>query len=99
MRPTADIIAFPGRVDPPAVPPEDRLAMALASLNAAMIEQRAALSAWRNALGELKATTVGLDQSLQRYGTNLRALGGSVSALQVKARSLEKWADGVIASD
>lgn len=64
-----------------------------------MVEQRTALAAWRGALGELKATTSGLDASLQRYTTNLRSLGGSVSALHVKARELEKWAEGAAGSD
>jgi hypothetical protein len=96
-RPTAAIIAFPARPKPVASPPEDRLARALESLNTAMMEQRAALAAWRGALGDLKATTTCLDESLKRYRTNLRSLSSSVSALQTKARSLEQWADGVAA--
>ena len=62
-RPTADIIRFPVR-DKPADPgPEERLARALDSLNAAMADQRAAVAAWRSVLGELKATirTVSID--------------------------------------
>jgi hypothetical protein len=93
-RPTATIIAFPPRPTPAASPPVDRLTRALESLNTAMLQQRAALAAWRGALGELKATTTGLGESLQHYRTNLRSLGDSVSALQDKARSLEQWADG-----
>jgi hypothetical protein len=91
--PTADIIAFPVRVKP--VPPqtEDRLTRALEALNTAMMEQRAAVAAWRAALGELQATTSGLDESLQRYRSNLGSLGDSVSALHAKARCLEQWAD------
>jgi hypothetical protein len=96
-RPSATIIAFPTRPAPVAAPPEDRLTRALAALNAAMMEQRAAVEAWRRALGELKATTAGLDDSLQRYRGKLRSLDSSVSALQAKARSLEQWADGVAA--
>jgi hypothetical protein len=95
LRPTAAIIKFPVRPKPAAPRPEDRLSKALVSLNAAMVEQRRVLAAWRGALGELKATTVGLDESLQRYQTSLRSLGGSVSALRTKARALEQLADGV----
>ena len=92
-RPTADIIPFPVRVQPEEIRPEDRLTRALASLNAAMEEQRVAVAAWRDALGELKATTTGLSDSLQRYRSSLSTLSGSVSSLHDKARSLEQWAD------
>ena len=96
-RPTAAIIAFPARPKPVAPQPEDRLTRALESLNTALMEQRAAVAAWRGALGELKTTTSGLDESLQRYRANLRSLANTVSALQAKARSLEEWAGGVAA--
>lgn len=108
---TASIIQFPVRPKPqpsaqaskpgeaPVVAPEDRLARALDSLNAALSDQRTAVAAWREVLGELKATTTSLDESLRRYRTNLKSLGTSVSALHVKARSLEQWADSVIAAD
>jgi ABC-type transporter Mla subunit MlaD len=76
---------------------EDRLARALESLNAALIDQRSAIAGWRDVLGELKATTDGLDANLQRYRANLRTLGRSVSNLRAKARSLEQWADGATA--
>jgi hypothetical protein len=95
---TADIIPFPARPIPaeptPVEPtPEARLARALASLNAALADQRAAVAAWREVLAELKATTIGLQGSLQRYRANLLTLGDSVSALHTKAQSLEQWAD------
>jgi hypothetical protein len=92
---TADIIPFPGRPQPAETTPEERLSRALLSLNAALQEQRVAVTAWREVLLELKATTNGLQDSLQRYRANLRTLGTSVSALQSKARSLEAWADSV----
>ena len=92
-RPTADIVPFPVRSKPAAPGPEERLAKALDSLNAAMADQRAAVAAWRSVLGELKATTTGLDESLTRYRGNLRALSTSVSSLRAKAKSLEEWAD------
>jgi hypothetical protein len=100
--PTAVIIPFPVRTksaesqleEPRA---EDRLAKALASLNAALAEQKVALAAWREALGALQASTSGLGQSLQRYQSSLGTLAGNVNALRDKAVSLEQWADGVLA--
>ena len=59
------------------------------SLNAAMADQREAVAAWRDVLGELKATNTCLDASLQRYRSNLRSLGTSVSSLHAKACALE----------
>ncbi|MDR3530492.1 MAG: hypothetical protein P4L90_08080 [Rhodopila sp.] len=58
-----------------------------------MADQRAAMAAWRGALGALKATTTGLEESLLRYRADLRSLGSTVSALQAQARALEQWAD------
>ena len=52
------------------------------------------MAAWREALGDLKETTSGLGESLQRYQNSLGSLSGRVSALQGKAYSLEKWANG-----
>jgi hypothetical protein len=95
---TAAIIPFPVRPRPADPAPEERLARALASLNCALADQRVALAAWRDVLGELKVTTVGLHDSLQRYRNNLQTLGNSVSVLQSKARSLEAWADGATAT-
>jgi hypothetical protein len=95
--PTADIIPFPARPKPADPNPEDRLARALASLNAAMVEQKAALAAWRGALGALQVSTGGLGESLQRYQASLGTLSGNVNALHDRAVTLEQWADGVLA--
>jgi hypothetical protein len=95
VRPTAEIIPFPSRLKPEDGP-DDRLARALASLTTAMMEQQAAIAAWRGALGELKETTSGLGESLQRYQISLGSLSGSVSALEGKAQLMEQWADGVL---
>jgi hypothetical protein len=91
-RPTAEIIPFPTRAQPQKPRPEDRLARALVALNAAMEEQKAAVAAWRGALGDLQTTTAGLGESLRRYSGSLASLGGDMSALQGKARALETWA-------
>jgi ABC-type transporter Mla subunit MlaD len=96
--PTATIIPFPARPKPEAPAPQERLARALESLNAALADQKVAVAAWRDVLGELKATTAGLDESLQQYRASLRTLGTSVSSLRSRARALEQWADGAIAA-
>jgi hypothetical protein len=102
----ARIIPFPARAVAPPVaaplsptPDHDRLVRALQSLNAALADQRVALAAWRAVLGDLKATTTGLDDSLQRYRSSLSCLGDSVNGLRDKARGLEQWADRAIALD
>ena len=95
------IIPFPVReraAPAPAAPADDRLGRALANLTAALEEQRAAVTAWRSVMGELKASTSGLRDSLQRYSANLETLGESVSTLRDRARSLEQWADGAMAA-
>jgi hypothetical protein len=96
---TASIIPFPARPKPAPPAPQERLARALESLNAALADQKIAIAAWRDVLGELKATTTGLDESLRHYRTSLRTLGNSVNSLHAKARSLEQWADGVAAAE
>ncbi len=93
---TAEIIPFPSRPKHEEPRPDDRLARALASLTTAMKEQQAAIATWRSALGELKETTSGLGESLQRYQISLGSLSGSVSALEGKAQLMEQWADGVL---
>jgi Lon protease-like protein len=93
----ATIIPFPARK--PAEPvqtdpaPAERLARALANLNAALQEQKAAVASWRSAMAELKASTSGLHGSLQAYSNSLGTLGDSVADLRDRARSLEQWAD------
>jgi hypothetical protein len=67
-------------------------------LNTALADQKVAVAAWREVLGELKATTAGLDESLQHYRASLRTLGTSVSSLRSRARALEQWADDTIAA-
>jgi hypothetical protein len=99
IRPTAEIISFPVRPQPVEPQTGDRLVRALESLNAAMLEQRAALAVWRGALNELKTTATGLSESLHQYRANLRSLGSSVNALQSKSQSLQQWADSVAVAE
>jgi hypothetical protein len=95
--PTAQIIPFPTRqVTPPVEAPHERLARALATLNAALAEQREAVAAWRGVLGELKTTAVGLGESVQRYQRSLGALGDGVAALHTRATALRDWADNAV---
>jgi hypothetical protein len=97
IRPTTNVIPFPVRSKPAEPEPKDRLARALESLNAAMAEQKAALAAWRGALGALQTSTSGLGESLQRYQSSLGTLAGNVEALHDRAVTMEEWADGVLA--
>ncbi|MFL5286935.1 MAG: hypothetical protein ACJ8AW_39685, partial [Rhodopila sp.] len=73
--------------------PADRLARALANLNAALAEQRAAVATWRSVMSDLKKSTAGLGDSLHRYNASLGALGDKVAGLNKQARELEEWAD------
>jgi chromosome segregation ATPase len=96
---TASIIPFPARMRPAQATSQDRLVRALASLQAALEDQRIAVAAWREVLAELKTSTAGLHDSLKTYRTNLQTLGASVSVLRDKAQSLEAWADTVTAAN
>ncbi len=100
----AQIIPFPARrlpapdvTEPPPAPAgQERLVRALASLNAALADQRAAMAAWQGALAELKQTTQSLTGGLQRYHSSLGALGTKVASLREEAVRLEAWADQVL---
>jgi hypothetical protein len=93
----ATIIPFPARKPAAASPIDDRLTVSLANLTAALEEQRAAVTAWRNVLQDLKTTTAGLHDSLQKYNVSLGALGEGVSAVRDRALALEQWADDMVA--
>jgi hypothetical protein len=107
--PTAEIIAFPTRPPMPApqetgqaqvqgqaqghAEGHDRLVRALDALNAALAEQRSAITAWRSAMADLTTSTSGLGDSLGRYRTNLTNLGWGVSSLRAQANVLRAWAE------
>ena len=104
--PSAQIIPFPAKAGPrakvdsrlhDAPDPQERLARALASLDRALSEQRAAMSGWRESLGELRKATTGLGLSMQRYHRTLGKLGTDVSELHAEALRLERWADDTLA--
>jgi hypothetical protein len=101
---SAEIILFRPRAAPPTIvpgqspvdavsEPQQRLVRALDSLNAAMAAQRDAMAQWRASLAELKTTTSGLGQSLERYRGNLDALGKDVASLHRQAKTLQAWAE------
>lgn len=92
----AEIIPFParrGRVRPMAGGGQERLAAALARLDLAMREQRAAMEAWRESLTALKQSAHSLETGLGRYHGALGALGEHVDGLGATAKRLESWAD------
>ncbi len=86
---SAKIIPFP-RVAP------DRLTRALATLDAALAQQRSATAAWRETVAELQGAMHGLRASLRDYDTALSTLSHKVGALNAESRRLEAWADEVI---
>jgi hypothetical protein len=105
---TAKVIPFPARaVAPPAPssPPrasepseaEARLSRALIGLNDALDAQRAAVAAWKSALGDLRTVTGRLGNSLRSYNDSLGQLDARVSTLRSEAVKFEAWADDTIA--
>nr|WP_294553389.1 hypothetical protein [uncultured Rhodopila sp.] len=94
----ATIIPFPVRKPAAAAPINDRLTVSLANLTAALEEQRVAVTAWQTVLRELKTTTAGLHDSLQKYNASLGTLSGGVSAVRDRALALEQWADDMVAA-
>ena len=82
---TAEIIRFPMRAAVPlrapaapvaADPANARLARALDNLNEALAGQRAAMAAWKTAIGDLRTVT-------RRLGTSLRGYNDSLGRLDV----------------
>ena len=103
---TAEIIRFPVRavVPPraeaepgPADPANARLARALDNLNEALAGQRAAMAAWKTAIGDLRTVTRRLGTSLRGYNDSLGRLDTRVNTLREEAVKLEVWADEALA--
>lgn len=80
-------------VSQPAAAAEERLSRALAALDAALEEQRAAMDRFRLAIGDLTRAVSGLEAGLVRYGDELACLGHDLERLAIEARALEVWAD------
>lgn len=104
---SAEIIHFPVRVvtpqpaeiaRPEPTASEIRLHDALVGLNNAVIAQRAAIEAWREALGNLRTVTGQLGSSLRGYHDSLGRLNTRVGHLRTEAVKLEAWADEVVTS-
>jgi hypothetical protein len=104
-RTSATIIAFPRMkaAPPPALPadpdPQARLQRALTALDIAVAEQRTAVAKWRESLGELRGSMHGLGQSLGAYNARLGLLADDVGGLNLEARRMEAWADGVLGTE
>ncbi len=94
---TADIIPFPSRKSAENSE-KDRLATALAALDIAIAEQRAAVQAWRQSLTELRGAVGGLGAGLTEYHMSLGRLGSQVASLHNDAKAMESWADAALAS-
>lgn len=98
---SAMVIPFRPRTRPDAAPGvggdgQDRLARALAMLDAALVEQQAAVDRFRLAIGDLERVTSGLEAGLVRYGDELACLGHDLERLAIEARALEAWADDAL---
>ncbi len=94
----AEIIPFPVRqpMGLAGSDPQERLRKALAALDTAMTEQKAAMAGWRDSLDQLKKSTQGLGLSMQRYRGSLDKLGADVADLHKQATQLESWADDAL---
>ena len=101
---SATIIPFPARTPPapvpqakPAIEGAERLTLALANLNKALLSQRAAMASWQSALGDLREVTKRLGTSMRTYQSSLTTLDTQVGNLRDQAKKLEAWADREIA--
>jgi hypothetical protein len=93
------LVANPLAQPPDPTPAEARLTRALAGLNNAVMAQRAAMAAWKAALGDLKTVTGRLGASLRSYNDSLGHLDARVNTLRTEAVKLEAWADDALAKD
>ena len=89
---SAEIIAFPV----PQITQEERLARALAKLDAAVAQQREAVGNWRDSIHALHDTMQQLGQSVQTLHDSLGDIGAQNAAVHDEAVRLEAWADGVL---
>ncbi|MBN8925648.1 MAG: hypothetical protein BGO51_22270 [Rhodospirillales bacterium 69-11] len=94
--PAADPAADPG-VDPAGDAGRERLAQALAKLEAALAEQRAAVAGWRGAIADLSTSVQTLRGSVHGYQGSLGTLNGKIAGLRAQSERLEQWADAALA--
>ena len=91
------VIPFPAERARRPARGEDRLVAALASLEAALAVQRAAMAGFRESLGALSAAVGTLETGMTGYADRLATLRREVDGVNGTARALEAWADGVLA--
>ena len=103
---TATVIPFPNRPAvrqrpdaKPEAPADDRLTQAMANLNKALLSQRAAMVAWKAALGDLRTVTQRLGANMRRYNDSLSNLDTQIDTLRAEAKKLEAWADTEISRE
>jgi len=72
---------------------QQRLARALAALDAALAEQQRAMDRFRLAIGDLGRSVGSLEAGLVAYGDELGCVGHDLDRLAIEARALEAWAD------
>jgi hypothetical protein len=95
MSGTAQVIPFPSRTarQATAAANQERLANALALLDGALAEQRAAMDQFRLAIGDLDRAVCSLEAGLVGYSDELACLNHDLDRLGIEARALEAWAD------
>ncbi|WP_291297438.1 hypothetical protein [Elioraea sp.] len=98
FRPRAALATAPTPIATEAADGQARLAAALAMLDTALAEQRAAMDQFRLAIGDLDRAVSGLECGLVRYGDELACLNHDLDRLGIEARALEAWADEAISS-
>jgi glutathione S-transferase len=97
---SAEVIPFRPRQDAARradAAAQERLARALAILDAALFEQRSAMDRFQLAIGDLSRAVSRLESGLVRYGDELACVGHDLERLAIEARALEAWADEALA--
>ncbi|MGH7041920.1 MAG: hypothetical protein ACREFY_07295 [Acetobacteraceae bacterium] len=88
-----DVVPTAGAPPPDGV---ERLRRALAMLDAALAEQRAAVETWRDGLIVLRGSVTRLGGSLRAYRDQLSGLRGRTEDAHAEALRLEAWADAAL---
>ncbi len=90
----AVIVPFPGTTNSRTKRggEQERLRRALEDLQAALGEQKRALSGWRFAMTELGIGVAGLGQALGSYQDSLGDVEARLTGLCGEARTMQRWA-------